>query len=181
MKQPPTAVSRSPLAPAAPQVKSSLAKTAFTSGSNNQQAQNSQPQEAPDTDDDDAVFCDHFGFSMPPNIIDEYLSSFEYWFTDVLPMQEAFYTDIAAKYIRGDTIIKNKEVIGYSRMGISIHHRGEMWMLMTGSKTKMAQNKGLYQELLAKHNCTSTAATQQIERDLHRTFVGNPLLGVRRQ
>lgn len=52
------------------------------------------------------------------------------------------------------------------------------FLQLSGSRSKMNKNKGVYSQLLTKHRDQSTASTQQIERDLTRTFVGNPLLGV---
>lgn len=47
---------------------------------------------------------------------------------------------------------------------------------LCGSDKRQAENPGYYRNLLAQNSDKTTYATQQIEKDLLRTFVNNPLM-----
>eukprot|EP01113_Clastostelium_recurvatum_P036096 TRINITY_DN5101_c0_g1_i4.p1 TRINITY_DN5101_c0_g1~~TRINITY_DN5101_c0_g1_i4.p1 ORF type:complete len:665 (+),score=142.60 TRINITY_DN5101_c0_g1_i4:257-2251(+) len=59
--------------------------------------------------------------------------------------------------------------------GIPVVHRGELWMVNCGAKRRKNKNAlGTYVRLLSDNSGKVTAATEQIEKDITRTFPGHP-------
>ena len=55
---------------------------------------------------------------------------------------------------------------------LSIPHkmRREMWQVFAGSLSKMVVNPGYYQSMLNKQAIDPSPATEEIEKDLHRSL-----------
>nr|XP_009857558.1 TBC1 domain family member 9 [Ciona intestinalis] len=66
---------------------------------------------------------------------------------------------------------KTKELI---MKGIPERYRGEMWMVYSGAIIEMANHKGYYQSILKQCMGKCTLATDEIERDLHRSLPEHP-------
>ena len=62
-----------------------------------------------------------------------------------------------------------KDLKKFTRRGIPIAHRPEVWVSVTGTRKKMDAHTGLYQKLLQENGGRTSAHTLQIDKDLHRT------------
>lgn len=62
-----------------------------------------------------------------------------------------------------------KDLKKYTRKGIPVAHRPEVWLVASGAKKKMEAHPGLYQKLLHENVSRTSAHTIQIDKDLHRT------------
>lgn len=62
-----------------------------------------------------------------------------------------------------------KDLKKFTRRGIPIAHRPEVWVSVTGARKKMDAHTGLYQKLLQENGGRTSAHTLQIDKDLHRT------------
>lgn len=58
--------------------------------------------------------------------------------------------------------------------GIPEKYRGEMWMVFSGAVTEMAMHPGYYADLVRQSAGKSNLATEEIERDLHRSLPEHP-------
>ncbi|XP_075055550.1 TBC1 domain family member 9 isoform X3 [Mixophyes fleayi] len=58
--------------------------------------------------------------------------------------------------------------------GIPESMRGEMWLLFSGAINEMATHPGYYEELVEKSMGKYNLATEEIERDLHRSLPEHP-------
>lgn len=58
--------------------------------------------------------------------------------------------------------------------GLPEKYRGEMWMLFSGALNEMATNPGYYADLVQQSSGKYTMATEEIERDLHRSLPEHP-------
>lgn len=121
---------------------------------------------------------DHFGFTINHSMIDLYLTSFESWLHQKTLVQVEYYNNTIVKYFSAmvDPSYIPREVYGFCKAGIPLAHRHEMWQLISGSRKLMNNNPKLYRQLLEKHLCEKSTTIENIETDLHRTFVNNPLL-----
>lgn len=59
------------------------------------------------------------------------------------------------------------------RNGLPPEQRGEIWQVMSGSAAKRSSGRGQYNSLVRRYARRQSAATQQIDRDLSRTFPDN--------
>ncbi|KAK7490764.1 hypothetical protein BaRGS_00017993 [Batillaria attramentaria] len=58
--------------------------------------------------------------------------------------------------------------------GIPEKYRGEMWMVFSGAVSEMAMHPGYYADLVSQSLGKSNLATEEIERDLHRSLPEHP-------
>jgi hypothetical protein len=91
-----------------------------------------QAAAAPREDDagpvEETFLLDHCGFAISSQYEEDYLSRFEYWFQEQLPMQTDYYTQNIAKHLVDDEFIQvTRELVGYSMSGFPLHHRAELW------------------------------------------------------
>lgn len=124
------------------------------------------------------VFRDHFGFPIESTHIEAYLSMFEYQFSTRMKEQASYLSQNLNRLLSVSPTrpIVSRELVGFAKSGFPLSHRGELWQSLSGSKDAMRRHKGLYHSLLERNEGVETAATTQIEKDLHRTFISNPLL-----
>ncbi|KAJ3592399.1 hypothetical protein NHX12_007526 [Muraenolepis orangiensis] len=59
-------------------------------------------------------------------------------------------------------------------MGIPDSLRGDLWMTLSGAVTELASHQGYYADLVQRAMGHSTLATEEIERDLHRSLPDHP-------
>lgn len=62
-----------------------------------------------------------------------------------------------------------KDLKKFTRRGIPIAHRPEVWLVASGARKKLLANEGLYHKLLHENVSRTSAHTIQIDKDLHRT------------
>ena len=124
------------------------------------------------------VFRDHFGFPIEASHIEAYLAMFEFQFSTRMKEQAAYLSQNLNRLLSVSPTrpIVSREMVGFAKSGYPLSHRGDLWQAMSGSKDAMRRHKGLYASLLERNEGIETAATSQIEKDLHRTFISNPLL-----
>lgn len=124
------------------------------------------------------VFRDHFGFPIEASHIEPYLAMFEFQFSTRMKEQAAYLSQNLNRLLSVSPTrpIVSREMVGFAKSGYPLSHRGDLWQAMSGSKDAMRRHKGLYHSLLERNEGIETAATSQIEKDLHRTFISNPLL-----
>ncbi|XP_076450712.1 TBC1 domain family member 9-like isoform X2 [Babylonia areolata] len=58
--------------------------------------------------------------------------------------------------------------------GIPEKYRGEMWMVFSGAVNEMAMHPGYYADLVQQSSGKNNLATEEIERDLHRSLPEHP-------
>jgi len=61
------------------------------------------------------------------------------------------------------------------KFGFPMEHRGELWQIISGSKSKLKSNSDYYFITLDQHKSEQTIHSAQIDKDLDRTFPHNLL------
>uniref|UniRef100_A0A8C8FE13 TBC1 domain family member 8B n=1 Tax=Oncorhynchus tshawytscha TaxID=74940 RepID=A0A8C8FE13_ONCTS len=90
------------------------------------------------------------------------------------PKMEQSWNIHFSEYGRGTSMFCTKKTRDLIVRGIPEALRGELWMLFSGAVNDMATNPGYYSELVDQSLGTSTLATDEIERDLHRSLPEHP-------
>ncbi|KAG9338921.1 hypothetical protein JZ751_024311, partial [Albula glossodonta] len=85
-------------------------------------------------------------------------------------MKEQSWNIHFAEYGRGMSMYRTKKTRDLIVRGVPESLRGELWLLFSASM----ELKGLYSELVEQSLGTSTLATDEIERDLHRSLPDHP-------
>ncbi|XP_071477877.1 TBC1 domain family member 9-like [Diadema antillarum] len=78
------------------------------------------------------------------------------------------------EYGRGVCMYRTVETQHLIIKGLPDSLRGEMWMLFSGAINEMATQPGYYQSLVEQSLGRETIATDEIERDLHRSLPEHP-------
>ncbi|KAJ7995890.1 hypothetical protein DPEC_G00231400 [Dallia pectoralis] len=89
-------------------------------------------------------------------------------------MKEQSWDIHFSEYGRGTSMFCTKKTRDLIVHGVPEALRGELWMLFSGAVNDMATNPGYYSELVDQSLGTSTLATDEIERDLHRSLPEHP-------
>uniref|UniRef100_A0A8C8GAI8 TBC1 domain family member 8B n=1 Tax=Oncorhynchus tshawytscha TaxID=74940 RepID=A0A8C8GAI8_ONCTS len=89
-------------------------------------------------------------------------------------MKEQSWNIHFSEYGRGTSMFCTKKTRDLIVRGVPEALRGELWMLFSGAVNDMAANPGYYSEIVDKSLGTSTLATDEIERDLHRSLPEHP-------
>uniref|UniRef100_A0A6Q2YSN2 TBC1 domain family member 8B n=1 Tax=Esox lucius TaxID=8010 RepID=A0A6Q2YSN2_ESOLU len=89
-------------------------------------------------------------------------------------MKEQSWNIHFSEYGRGTSMFCTKKTRDLIVRGVPEALRGELWMLFSGAVNDMATNPGYYSELVDQSLGTSTLATDEIERDLHRSLPEHP-------
>ncbi|XP_041112115.1 TBC1 domain family member 8B-like isoform X1 [Polyodon spathula] len=89
-------------------------------------------------------------------------------------MKEQSWNIHFAEYGRGVSMFRTSKTRDLIVRGVPEALRGELWMLFSGAVNDMATHPGCYAELVEKSVGTSTLATDEIERDLHRSLPEHP-------
>uniref|UniRef100_A0A673A427 TBC1 domain family member 8B n=1 Tax=Sphaeramia orbicularis TaxID=375764 RepID=A0A673A427_9TELE len=79
-----------------------------------------------------------------------------------------------SEYGRGTSMFFTRKTRDLIVRGVPEALRGELWMLFSGAVNDMATHPGYYTELVEQSLGTSTLATDEIERDLHRSLPEHP-------
>uniref|UniRef100_A0A3Q2Q5S9 TBC1 domain family member 8B n=1 Tax=Fundulus heteroclitus TaxID=8078 RepID=A0A3Q2Q5S9_FUNHE len=89
-------------------------------------------------------------------------------------MKEQSWNIHFSEYGRGTSMFFTRKTRDLIVRGVPESLRGELWMLFSGAVNEMATNPGYYTELVEQSLGTSTLATDEIERDLHRSLPEHP-------
>uniref|UniRef100_A0A3B3YE32 TBC1 domain family member 8B n=1 Tax=Poecilia mexicana TaxID=48701 RepID=A0A3B3YE32_9TELE len=89
-------------------------------------------------------------------------------------MKEQSWNIHFSEYGRGTSMFFTKKTRDLIVRGVPESLRGELWMLFSGAVNDMATHPGYYTELVEQSLGTSTLATDEIERDLHRSLPEHP-------
>uniref|UniRef100_A0A3B4XS84 TBC1 domain family member 8B n=1 Tax=Seriola lalandi dorsalis TaxID=1841481 RepID=A0A3B4XS84_SERLL len=89
-------------------------------------------------------------------------------------MKEQSWNIHFSEYGRGTSMFFTRKTRDLIVRGVPEALRGELWMLFSGAVNDMATHTGYYTELVEQSLGTSTLATDEIERDLHRSLPEHP-------
>jgi len=79
-----------------------------------------------------------------------------------------------SEYGRGVCMYRTNKTRELVSKGIPDKFRGEIWMVYSGAINEMANHQGYYQSLVNQCMGKDTLATDEIERDLHRSLPEHP-------
>uniref|UniRef100_A0A8C9VP42 TBC1 domain family member 9 n=1 Tax=Scleropages formosus TaxID=113540 RepID=A0A8C9VP42_SCLFO len=79
-----------------------------------------------------------------------------------------------AEYGHGVCMYRTEKTKELVLKGIPDSMRGELWLLFSGAINEMATHPGYYEELVMKSMGRCSLATEEIERDLHRSLPEHP-------
>lgn len=89
-------------------------------------------------------------------------------------MKEQSWQIHFSEYGRGTSMFCTRKTRDLIVRGVPECLRGELWMLFSGAVNDMATHPGHYSELVEASLGTSSLATDEIERDLHRSLPDHP-------
>uniref|UniRef100_A0A3Q3WTE4 TBC1 domain family member 8B n=1 Tax=Mola mola TaxID=94237 RepID=A0A3Q3WTE4_MOLML len=89
-------------------------------------------------------------------------------------MKEQSWNIHFSEYGRGTSMFFTRKTRDLIVRGVPEALRGELWMLFSGAVNDMATHPRYYTELVEQSLGTSTLATDEIERDLHRSLPDHP-------
>ncbi|KAM5169933.1 TBC1 domain family member 9B [Mantella aurantiaca] len=78
------------------------------------------------------------------------------------------------EYGRGMCMYRTSKTRDLVLKGIPENLRGELWLLFSGASNEMATHPGYYADLVEKSKGQCNLATDEIERDLHRSMPEHP-------
>lgn len=118
---------------------------------------------------------DKYGFQLPYPLVDSgNLKKFLKTYLDKLQYRESQWRKLLMDY---DNIPPGRceKVKRYIRKGIPCNLRGKMWFYYSGAEAVWIANQGLYADLISRldKSCFQTDFTEEINKDLHRTFPNN--------
>ncbi|KAL8560078.1 hypothetical protein ACOMHN_041547 [Nucella lapillus] len=79
-----------------------------------------------------------------------------------------------AEYGRGVCMYRTHATHELVLKGIPEKYRGEMWMIFSGAVNEMSMHPGYYADLVLQSAGKNNLATEEIERDLHRSLPEHP-------
>uniref|UniRef100_A0A8B9PV62 TBC1 domain family member 9 n=1 Tax=Apteryx owenii TaxID=8824 RepID=A0A8B9PV62_APTOW len=79
-----------------------------------------------------------------------------------------------AEYGQGVCMYRTEKTRDLVLKGIPESMRGELWLLLSGAINEMATHPGYYEDLVEKSMGKYNLATEEIERDLHRSLPEHP-------
>ncbi|XP_051791145.1 TBC1 domain family member 8B isoform X2 [Erpetoichthys calabaricus] len=89
-------------------------------------------------------------------------------------MKEQSWNIHFAEFGRGVSMFRTKKTRELIIRGVPEALRGELWLLFSGAVNDMATHPGYYARILEKCMGACTLATDEIERDLHRSLPEHP-------
>ncbi|XP_030047561.1 TBC1 domain family member 9 isoform X1 [Microcaecilia unicolor] len=89
-------------------------------------------------------------------------------------LKEQAWKSHFAEYGQGICMYRTERTRDLVLKGIPESMRGELWLLVSGAINEMATHRGYYEELVEKSMGKYNLATEEIERDLHRSLPEHP-------
>ncbi|KAK5860663.1 hypothetical protein PBY51_022124 [Eleginops maclovinus] len=88
--------------------------------------------------------------------------------------KERLWDDHFSEFGRGVTMFRTDKIQRLVAMGIPESLRGELWMTLSDASSELEAHPGYYSGLVQKSMGQSSLATEEIERDLHRSLPDHP-------
>uniref|UniRef100_A0A8C9XTQ6 TBC1 domain family member 9 n=1 Tax=Sander lucioperca TaxID=283035 RepID=A0A8C9XTQ6_SANLU len=89
-------------------------------------------------------------------------------------LKEQAWKNHFAEYGQGVCMYRTEKTKELVLKGIPESMRGELWLLFSGTVNEMATHPGYYEDLVEKSMGKYNLATEEIERDLHRSLPEHP-------
>uniref|UniRef100_A0AAY4AM58 TBC1 domain family member 9 n=1 Tax=Denticeps clupeoides TaxID=299321 RepID=A0AAY4AM58_9TELE len=89
-------------------------------------------------------------------------------------LKEQGWKNHFAEYGQGVCMYRTEKTKDLVLKGIPENMRGELWLLFSGAINEMATHPGYYEDLVEKSMGKYNLATEEIERDLHRSLPEHP-------
>uniref|UniRef100_A0A3P8X003 TBC1 domain family member 9 n=1 Tax=Cynoglossus semilaevis TaxID=244447 RepID=A0A3P8X003_CYNSE len=89
-------------------------------------------------------------------------------------MKEQAWKNHFTEYGQGVCMYRTEKTKELVLQGIPESMRGELWLLFSGAVNEMATHPGYYEDLVEKSMGKYNLATEEIERDLHRSLPEHP-------
>ncbi|XP_017573132.1 TBC1 domain family member 9 [Pygocentrus nattereri] len=89
-------------------------------------------------------------------------------------LKEQAWKNHFAEYGQGVCMYRTEKTKELVLKGIPENMRGELWLLFSGAINEMATHPGYYEDLVEKSMGKYNLATEEIERDLHRSLPEHP-------
>ncbi|XP_071376256.1 TBC1 domain family member 8 isoform X1 [Centroberyx affinis] len=89
-------------------------------------------------------------------------------------VKERLWEDHFSEFGRGVHMFRTEKIQRLVAMGIPESLRGELWMTFSDACSELASHPGYYSGLVQKSMGQSSLATEEIERDLHRSLPDHP-------
>ncbi|KAM9710266.1 TBC1 domain family member 8 [Menidia menidia] len=90
------------------------------------------------------------------------------------PLKERQWEQLFGELGRGVHMFRTDGVRRLVAMGIPEALRGEVWMMLSDASSELEAHEGYYAGLVQRSLGTSSLATEEIERDLHRSLPDHP-------
>ncbi|KAM4559180.1 TBC1 domain family member 8 isoform 2-T2 [Odontesthes bonariensis] len=90
------------------------------------------------------------------------------------PVKERLWEDHFSEFGRGVHMFRTEKIQRLVAMGIPESLRGELWMMLSDASSELESHQGYYVSLVQKSMGHSNLATEEIERDLHRSLPDHP-------
>ncbi|XP_041663137.1 TBC1 domain family member 8 [Cheilinus undulatus] len=90
------------------------------------------------------------------------------------PVKERLWEDHFTEFGRGVHMFRTEKIQRLVAMGIPESLRGELWMTLSDASSDLESHQGYYNSLVQKSMGQSSLATEEIERDLHRSLPDHP-------
>ncbi|XP_072300071.1 TBC1 domain family member 8 [Eucyclogobius newberryi] len=89
-------------------------------------------------------------------------------------VKERLWEDHFSEFGRGVHMFRTEKIQRLVAMGLPEGLRGELWMTLSDACSELESHEGYYASLVQKSMGQNTLATDEIERDLHRSLPDHP-------
>ncbi|XP_075941216.1 TBC1 domain family member 8 [Anarhichas minor] len=89
-------------------------------------------------------------------------------------LKERLWEDHFTEFGRGVHMFRTDKIQRLVAMGIPESLRGELWMTLSDASSELESHQGYYTSMVQKSMGHSSLATDEIERDLHRSLPDHP-------
>ncbi|XP_068592952.1 TBC1 domain family member 8 isoform X2 [Cebidichthys violaceus] len=89
-------------------------------------------------------------------------------------VKERLWEDHFTEFGRGVHMFRTDKIQRLVAMGIPESLRGELWMTLSDASSELESHQGYYTSVVQKSMGHSSLATEEIERDLHRSLPDHP-------
>ncbi|XP_059198701.1 TBC1 domain family member 8 [Centropristis striata] len=89
-------------------------------------------------------------------------------------VKERLWEDHFSEFGRGVHMFRTDKIQRLVAMGIPESLRGELWMTLSDASSELESHQGYYSSMVQKSMGQSSLATEEIERDLHRSLPDHP-------